>query len=80
MSFLHHREDIWIEHDKFIPQRFDPKSKYYLTPKGEKRPHYAFSPFLGGMRICLGKTFIEVVSKFVGPTLLANFDFEFTSD
>ena len=63
-----------------FPERFDPTSKYYLTPKGEKRPNYAFSPFLGGMRICLGKSFIEIISKFVGPTIISNFDFDFFTD
>ena len=37
----------------------------------------AFSPFLGGKRICLGKTFVETISKIVGPTLLGHFDYEF---
>lgn len=80
MHALHHKTDIWKEHDKFIPERFNPKSEYFLTPSGEKRPHYAFVPFLGGQRICLGKTFVEVISKITGPTLLNEFDFEFTSE
>lgn len=80
MWLLHRRKDIWIEPEKFIPERFDPESKYYMTPKGEKRPNYAFVPFLGGKRICLGKTFIEVVSKISGPSILSHFDFEFTSE
>jgi hypothetical protein len=37
----------------------------------------SFGPFLGGKRICLGKTFVESVSKIIGPTLLASLDFEF---
>ena len=67
----------WIEPSKFIPERFDNDSKYYLTPDGKKRNAYSFSPFLGGMRICIGKTFVEAVSKFVVPTLLTHFKFEF---
>ena len=67
----------WIEPEKFIPERFDPQSKYYLTPRGERRNPYSFSPFLGGSRICIGKTFIEVVSKLTVPTLLSHFVFEF---
>ena len=77
---ISHRPNIWIEHEKFIPERFDPKSQYYLTPTGEKRPQYSFVPFLGGKRICLGKTFIEIISKITGPTLLSKYDFEFTSE
>lgn len=37
----------------------------------------SFSPFLGGKRICLGKTFAEMVSKLIGPTMLNEFDYEF---
>jgi cytochrome P450 len=59
----------------FIPERFDPESKYYLTPDGKKRNPFSFSPFLGGVRICLGKTFVEEVSKVTLPNLLQKFDF-----
>ena len=67
----------WIEPDRFIPERFDPTSRYFLTPQGDRRNPYSFSPFLGGSRICIGKTFIEVVSKLTVPTLLSHFEFEF---
>ena len=67
----------WREPEKFIPDRFDPSSPYFLTPAGKRRNPYSFSPFLGGSRICIGKTFIEVVSKLTVPTLLSNFAFEF---
>lgn len=66
----------WIEPESFIPERFDSKSLYFLTPSGAKRNPFAFSPFLGGMRICLGKTFIEAVSKVTLPVLLTKFEFE----
>lgn len=65
----------WIQPEKFIPERFDPASAYYLTPAGNKRNPFSFSPFLGGMRICLGKTFIEEVSKVTLPNLMKHFDF-----
>jgi cytochrome P450 len=77
MFFLHRNPDQWWEPEKFIPERFDPTSKYYLTPKGDKRHHFSFAPFLGGKRICLGKTFVEVVSKVIGPTIIGHFDFDF---
>lgn len=67
----------WIEPKKFIPERFEPKSKYYLTPSGAKRNPFSFSPFLGGARICIGKTFVEAISKLVLPSLLHSFKFEF---
>ena len=67
----------WIEPDRFIPERFDDTSRYFLTPKGTRRNPYSFSPFLGGSRICIGKTFIEVIGKLTVPTLLSNFRLEF---
>ena len=76
---LHHRGDQWIEHDKFIPERFDPQSEYFLTPSGKKRHPMAFMPFLGGKRVCIGKTFSEIVSKIAGATMMSMFDFEFAN-
>lgn len=77
MYSLHRDSATWIEPLKFIPERFDPRSKYYLTPDGKKRHPMSFSPFLGGKRICLGKTFAELVSKIVGPSMLNLFNYEF---
>jgi cytochrome P450 len=35
-----------------------------------------FSPFLGGKRVCLGKTFAEVMIRFTIPILFHHFDFK----
>ena len=75
MAHLCLDKNQWIEPNRFIPERFDSKSRYFLTPSGEKRNPFAFSPFLGGMRICLGKTFVETVSKVTLPVLLTKFEF-----
>jgi cytochrome P450 len=48
-----------------------------LTPSGKKRHPLSFSPFLGGKRICLGKTFAETIAKFVVPSILGKYRFEF---
>jgi len=71
MHQLHQDPDQWINPEKFIPERFDPESKYYLTPEGKKRHPFAFSPFFGGRRICIGKSFAEIVSKVVVCGLLS---------
>jgi cytochrome P450 len=75
MQHLCRDKNQWIEPDRFIPERFDSKSEFFLTPNGDKRSPFAFSPFLGGMRICLGKTFVETVSKVTLPVLLTQFEF-----
>jgi len=80
MIYLHWNKNEWIEPEKFIPERFDPSSRYYLTPSGKKRHNMSFAPFLGGKRICLGKTFAEATSKIVGPFLISNFDFQFVDE
>ncbi|CDW86732.1 cytochrome p450 [Stylonychia lemnae] len=67
---IHHNKDQWIEDDKYIPERFDPSSKYYLTPTGTARHPMSFVPFIGGKRICLGKTFAEYSFKAIVPLLL----------
>ena len=78
VSMLHlcNNKSEWIDPEKFLPERFDPKSPLSLTPKGTKRNPFSFSPYLGGMRICLGKTFVENVSKVILPSLLHTFKFE----
>ena len=61
---LHHDSSIWgSKHWEFIPERFDSKSEHFNTPDGHHRSPFAFSPFHGGHRICLGKTFAETVAK-----------------
>lgn len=37
----------------------------------------AFTPFMGGKRVCLGKTFAEVTVRFTVPMMLYFLDFEF---
>ncbi|CDW82123.1 cytochrome family subfamily polypeptide 55 precursor [Stylonychia lemnae] len=77
IQYLHHNPKEWIDHEEFIPERFDPSSKYYLTPTGSKRHPMSFGPFLGGKRICLGKTFAESILKCILPVIFNQVDFEF---
>lgn len=77
MQQIHNDSTEWIAPERFIPERFESSSQYYLRPDGKKRNPFSFSPFLGGKRICLGKTFAEIVAKFVVPALLSRFEFEF---
>jgi cytochrome P450 len=74
---LHHNPDEWKEPEKFVPERFDPYSEWFLTPSGAKRHPMSFGPFLGGHRICLGKTFALSSLKRVLPIIIMLLDFEF---
>ena len=77
MSRLMNNPKEWIRPESFIPERFDPDSQFFLTPDGRRRNTFSFSPFLGGQRICIGKTFIEIVSKLTIPVFLSHFVFDF---
>lgn len=77
MHHLCNNPNEWIDFKKFIPERFDSDSPYFLTPSGKRRNPFSFSPFLGGSRICLGKSFVENTSRLTVPTLLSHFDFNF---
>ena len=48
-----------------------------MTPGQKKRHPYSFTPFMGGKRICIGKTFAEMVGRFVVPAILGKYEFEF---
>jgi cytochrome P450 len=72
-----HDPDQWKSPEQFIPERFDHESPYYMKPDGTKRNPLAFSPFFGGRRVCLGKTFAEIVAKFVVNGLISRLKFEF---
>ncbi len=77
MYGLHWNPDEWQQPEKYIPERFNPESPYFLTPSGKKRHPMSFTPFFGGKRVCLGKTFAEAITKISGPNIIFNFDFEF---
>ena len=63
IQYLQTNVKEWKEPEKYIPERFDPESPWSLTPSGTKRSPYSFGAFLGGKRICVGKTFAENIGK-----------------
>jgi cytochrome P450 len=46
----HHHPDFWEQPDKFDPERFTPE-------RVAERPRYAYLPFGGGPRQCIGNSF-----------------------
>jgi cytochrome P450 len=72
----HKDKSQWKEPDRFVPERFDSLNKeWYLTPDRKQRHAYSFVAFHGGQRVCMGKTFAELVIRFAIPILLHKFDF-----
>jgi cytochrome P450 len=51
-----------------------------LGPDGKKRPLFSFTPFLGGKRICAGKTFAEFLIKILLVLFVSKFDFDFIDE
>ena len=66
----------WIEPSKFMPERFDSLSPLSLTPSGQKRNTFSYSPFIGGKRICIGMSFAQNVSKVLLPSLISHLKFK----
>ena len=48
IDYMHRDNHQWQKPDEFIPERFDPESKYFKRPDGGPRHPLAFGPFLGG--------------------------------
>ncbi len=58
----HRHPDYWTEPDRFVPERFDPA----VT---KDRPNYAYFPFGGGARTCLGDKFAMLETQMVLATV-----------
>lgn len=80
IQYIHNDPAQWQDPTSFIPERFDTASPFYKTPAGGKRKAFSFSPFLGGSRVCLGKTFAEITLKLMLPLWFHAFDFELVNE
>lgn len=77
---IHHSPFHYPEPERFIPERFSTSSvnnKWILNADGKPRSPLAFTPFMGGKRICIGKTFAEVAVRFTVPLIYHYFEIEF---
>ncbi|GAC1378085.1 MAG: cytochrome P450 [Ktedonobacteraceae bacterium] len=58
--------EFWENPTEFYPQRWDPMA-------GEKVPQWAYFPFGGGPRICIGMPFAQLEAKLLLATMLQHF-------
>ena len=55
---MHRHPDFWQNAERFDPERFSPQ-------RSEGRPRYAYFPFGGGRRICIGNEFAAMETQLV---------------
>ena len=73
---LHYNSEQWIEPFKFIPERFDPDSQYFLRPNSDKaRSSYAHASFSYGARACPGQTMAMLEIKIIVAYILSNIEY-----
>ena len=63
---LHHLPDIWGDPDVFRPERWNPIN-------GQQVPQWAYFPFGGGPRICIGMPFAELETRLLLATILQRY-------
>jgi len=76
---LHHNPEEWQRPNEFLPERWDPKSPLFYTPKGKKRHPYSYLPFSAGPRVCFGKTFADYAVRTIASILVYTVDMEFVN-
>ena len=59
---MHHHPAYWQDPERFDPERFSPE-------RSKDRPQYAYFPFGGGPRQCIGKFFAFMEAQMILATL-----------
>ncbi len=69
----HHNAKYWEDPEAFRPERFD-------KSKSSERHRYAYFPFGGGPRLCIGNNFALMEMQLVIARLLQQFKFDLLAD
>jgi cytochrome P450 len=69
----HHLPEFWQEPERFDPERFAPEQM-------EQRPRFAYFPFGGGPRLCIGNNFALMESPLLLTMIMQNFQLELIQD
>ncbi len=70
----HRRADIWPDPSRFDPERFGPESRE------KARPRYAYFPFGGGQRKCIGDRFALVEARLILAAVVQRASLEATRE
>lgn len=65
---IHRHPDLWENPDEFIPERFEKE-------KAKTYDKFAYFPFGGGPRLCIGNNFALMEMQIILATILRDFDF-----
>ena len=68
----HRHPDLWPEPEKFNPERFRNATLLDRPPKD--MPRYAYFPFSGGPRECVGVNFAAMEASLVLATIAGSFE------
>ena len=66
---LHRHPDFWPDPDRFDPLRFSPE-------QSAARPPYAYFPFGGGPRLCIGRDFAILEAQLILATIIQQVSLE----
>jgi cytochrome P450 len=81
MISIHYDDSQWQSPHEFIPERFNPESKYFSIPGAEKaRAPYTFYPFSYGKRGCPGQAFSMLEIKVTLIYILTHWEFSVQED
>lgn len=78
LIYSNNNSSEWHEPRKFVPDRFDPDSKYFYKPGSERQPRHSnsFIPFGYGPRSCMGQALGKLETKVVVSRILSSLDIE----
>jgi cytochrome P450 len=62
----HRHPAFWEDPEEFDPERFTPE-------RSAGRPHYAYFPFGGGPRMCIGSSFAMMEAQLVLATIVQRY-------
>ena len=81
LTGMHYDKREYYKPLEFMPERFDPESEYFTSPKtGKSRSPLSFIPFSTGIRNCPGQTMARLIQRVTMPYFMSVIDYEVDKD